>query len=108
MLAIFCMPDHVHILIGFKPNINLSDLVKDIKAGSSHFVNEKDWIRGKFRWQEGYGAFSYSADRMHYVINYILNQKQHHEKKTFRLEYAEFLKEFDVKYEEKYLFEFME
>jgi putative transposase len=108
MLAIFCMPDHVHILIGFKPNMNLSDLVRDIKAGSSHFVNEKNWIRQKFRWQEGYGAFSYSADRMYSVINYILNQKQHHEKTTFRSEYVEFLKEFDVKYEEKYLFEFIE
>jgi putative transposase len=108
LLAIFCMPDHVHILIGFKPNVNLSDLVRDIKAGSSHYINEKNWIMGKFRWQEGYGAFSYSSDRMHTVINYILNQKQHHSKKTFRSEYVGLLNEFDIKYEEKYLFEFVE
>ncbi len=107
-LAIYCMPDHVHILIGLKPNISISDLVRDIKAGSSLFINEKNWIMGRFRWQEGFGAFSYSRDQMRPVINYILNQKEHHSKTTFRSEYVKLLNDFDVKFEEKYLFEFVE
>lgn len=108
LLAIFCMPDHVHILVGLNSNMSISDLVRDIKAGSSKFINEKNWIIGKFRWQEGYGAFSYSLRQMHTVINYILNQKEHHQKTSFRSEYIGFLNEFEIKYDEKYLFEFVE
>lgn len=107
-LAIFCMPNHVHILVGLKPNISISDLTRDIKAGSSQFINEKNWVRGRFSWQEGFGAFSYSRTQMKPVINYILNQKQHHSKTSFRSEYLELLNDFDVKYDEKYLFEFIE
>src|SRR5689334_5183323 len=60
LIAIFCMTDHVHILIGIKPSISISDLVRDIKTGSSNFINDKNWVRGRFNWQEGFGAFSYS------------------------------------------------
>lgn len=108
LLAIFCMPDHVHILVGLKPSISISDLVRDIKAGSSQFINDKNWIKVKFRWQEGYGAFSYSLSHMDRVIKYILNQKEHHQRTTFRTEYVEFLNENEIKYDEKYLFEFID
>ena len=102
------MPDHTHVLIGLKPNIAISDLVRDIKAGSSKFINDQKWVRGKFNWQEGFGAFSYSKSQLNTVINYILNQEEHHHKKTFREEYIEFLEKFEIEFEEKYLFEFFE
>lgn len=108
MLAIFCMSDHTHILIGIKPSICISDLVRDIKASSSKHINDNRLIRGKFNWQEGFGAFSYSKSQINRVVNYILNQENHHKRKTFREEYVELLKKFDVKYDEKYLFKWIE
>jgi REP element-mobilizing transposase RayT len=108
LLAIFCMPDHVHLLIGLKPSQSISDLVRDIKAVSSGWINEKEWIKGKFNWQEGYGAFSYSKKELNNIINYILNQEEHHYKKTFKDEYIELLKEMEVTFEEKYLFNWTE
>lgn len=108
LLAIFAMPDHVHILIGMKPNISISDLVRDIKAGSSKFINESKWINGKFNWQEGYGAFSYSKSHLDNVIKYILKQEEHHKKQTFKEEYYSFLEKFEIEYDEKYLFEWIE
>lgn len=108
LLAIFAMPDHVHILVGMKPNIALSDLVRDIKAGSSKFINDSKWINGKFNWQEGYGAFSYSKSQLDNVIKYILNQEEHHKKQTFKQEYHSFLEKFEIKYDKKYLFEWIE
>lgn len=105
MLAVFCMPDHVHMLIGFKPAMSVSDLVRDIKANSSKFINEKKWVIGKFNWQEGFGAFSYSKSQQDDVVRYILNQEEHHKIKTFKDEYLDFLKKFEVEYDEKYLFE---
>ncbi|MBK6522223.1 MAG: IS200/IS605 family transposase [Sphingobacteriaceae bacterium] len=107
-LAIYCMPDHVHVLVSINPSISISDLVRDVKAGSSKFINEKNWIRGIFRWQTGYGAFSYGREDTRYVINYILHQKEHHSKTTFRSEYLDLLKKNEVTYEERYLFEFVE
>lgn len=101
----FCNPDHVHILVGLKPSQSISDLVRDIKASSSGFISEKGWVKGKFSWQEGYGAFTYSRSALDNVINYILNQEEHHKKKSFREEYLEFLKEYYVEYDEEYLFE---
>lgn len=98
------MPDHIHLLIGFKPNIALSDFVRDVKAGSSGFINEKKWLQGKFNWQEGFGAFSHSRSEIDRVVRYIQNQEEHHLKKTFREEYMEVLKDFQVEYDEKYLF----
>lgn len=108
LLAIFAMPDHVHLLVGMKPNISISDLVRDIKAGSSKFINESKWINGKFNWQEGYGAFSYSKSHLDNVIKYILNQEEHHKKQTFKEEYLAFLEKFEIEYDEKYLFEWIE
>ncbi|MEQ9424146.1 MAG: IS200/IS605 family transposase [Cyclobacteriaceae bacterium] len=77
------MSDHVHILIGLKPSIALSDLLRDVKNNSTRFINDNKWLHGKFSWQEGYGAFSYSHSQLDQVYNYILNQEKHHRKKSF-------------------------
>jgi REP element-mobilizing transposase RayT len=108
MLTIFCMPDHVHLLVGLKPSMAISSLVRDIKAGSSNLINDRNWVRGKFNWQEGFGAFSYSRSQIDGVIRYILNQEEHHKKNTFREEYLGLLKEFEIEFDEKYLFEWAE
>jgi REP element-mobilizing transposase RayT len=100
--------DHIHVFVGLKPSIALSDLVRDIKNNSSKFVNEKKWVNGKFSWQEGYCAFSYSYSQIESVYNYILNQEEHHKKITFREEYKEFLKKFEIEFDEKYLFNWIE
>jgi REP element-mobilizing transposase RayT len=102
-LAINGMPDHIHVFFGMKPVEALSDLIRDIKANSSGFINEKKWFRGKFHWQEGFGEFSYSHSQLNNVISYIKNQKNHHKQKSFREEYISFLKEFDIRYDEKYV-----
>ena len=107
LYAIYCMPDHTHILVSMKPDISISDLVRDIKANSSSFIKEKELVRS-FAWQTGFGAFSYSKSQTMNVVNYILNQPEHHKKKTFKTEYIEFLQKFEVEYEDKYLFEFYE
>jgi len=99
------MPDHIHAFVGLKPVMSISDLVRDMKNNSSNFVNDRKLVNGKFSWQEGYGAFSYSHSHIERVYDYILNQEQHHKKKTFKKEYLEFLKKFEVGYDEKYLFE---
>jgi len=104
-LAIYCNPDHIHILIGLNPKISISDLLSDIKANSSKFINEKKWLPDKFNWQDGYGAFTYSKSQIDYVIKYILNQYQHHKKKSFHEEYISILDKFKIVYDEKYLFE---
>ncbi|MGY6560798.1 MAG: IS200/IS605 family transposase [Luteibaculaceae bacterium] len=108
LLSIFSMPDHTHLLIGLKPTISISDLVRDIKAGSSKFINDSRWINGKFSWQEGFGAFSYSKSQIDNVIKYIQNQENHHKKQTFKEEYLDFLNKFEIDYDEKYLFEWVE
>jgi putative transposase len=108
MLSVFCMPDHAHLLVGMVPSISISDLVRDIKAGSSNFINDQEWVQCKFNWQEGFGAFSYSKSHIDNVVKYILNQEEHHKKKTFREEYINFLKKFEIDYNEKYLFEWIE
>lgn len=102
------MPDHIHAFIGLKPFISISDLVRDIKNNSSKWINDNRLIKGKFQWQEGYGAFSYSHSQIENVYNYILNQEEHHKIKTFREEYVEFLKKFEIDHREKYLFEWIE
>lgn len=105
LLAIHCMPDHTHILVGLKPNMALSNLVGDIKAGSTNHINENRWVTGRFSWQEGFGAFSYAHSQLAAVIHYIQNQEEHHRHKGFREEYVEFLEKFQVAYEKQYLFE---
>lgn len=108
LLSIFCMPDHTHILIGLTTTIAISDLVRDIKTASGKFINDKKWVKGKFYWQEGYGAFSYSKSQLDSVVKYIINQEEHHKIKTFKEEYIEFLEKFEVEYDAKYLFEWLE
>ncbi len=105
ILAISCMPDHTHVFVGMKPDFCVSDLARDIKAGSSKFITEKRWVKGKFQWQKGFGGFSYSNSQLTHVISYINNQEDHHRKKTFKEEYFEFLKKFDINFDEKYLFD---
>lgn len=92
MLAVNCMPDHIHLFVGFKPVVLISDFVKEIKVESNEFINNKKWVKGKFSWQEGYGVFSYSHSHIDAVVKYILNQEKHHQKKTFKQEYFPFLK----------------
>ena len=99
------MPDHIHAFVGLRPAMAISDLVRDIKNNSSNFINDHKWVKRRFEWQDGYGAFSYSHSHIEKVYDYILNQEKHHKKKTFKQEYLEFLKKFDVEYDEKYLFE---
>jgi REP element-mobilizing transposase RayT len=108
LLAIFAMPNHIHILIGMRPNIALSDLVRDIKSTSSNFINSKKWVKGKFNWQNGFGAFSYSNSQLDRVIKYVLNQEEHHKRKSFKKEYLEFLLKFEIDYDEKYLFDWID
>lgn len=108
MLAINGMPDHIHFLIGMKPSCCLSDLVREVKKASTQFIAEKKFSKFKFNWQEGYGAFSYSQSQMDSVVKYIMNQKEHHRKQTFREEYVDFLKKFEVEYKEEYLFHWLE
>ncbi|MGF7079444.1 putative transposase [Mucilaginibacter sp. UYCu711] len=108
MLAVNCMPDHVHLFVGFKPTIAISDFVKEIKVESNEFINSKNWIKGKFNWQEGYGVFSYSQSHIDTVIKYVLNQEAHHQKKTFRQEYLGLLEKFEIPFEERFLFHFIE
>lgn len=105
LLAINGMPDHIHILIGMKPSCCLSDLVREIKKSSNTFIVEKKFSKFKFQWQEGFGAFSYSHSALGNVIEYISNQKEHHHKKTFKQEYTDFLKKFEIEFKDEYLFE---
>ena len=108
LLAINGMPDHIHFFIGMKPSCCLSDLVREIKKSSTEFITENKLCHFKFNWQEGYGAFSYSHSQLDDVIAYIRNQKEHHKTKTFKEEYTSFLKKFNIEYEDKFLFEWIE
>lgn len=103
LLAINGMPDHVHLLIGIHPAQSISDLMQDVKGSSSKWINEKKFLKAKFEWQGGYGAFSYSKSHVAAVIDYIKNQEQHHAVKTFREEYEGFLKLFDIEYDDIYI-----
>jgi len=105
LYAIYCMPDHTHILVSMNPDISISDLTRNIKANSSSFLKEKAFVN-QFSWQTGFGAFSYSKSQVDQVVKYILNQPSHHAIQTFRQEYFDFLKKFEIEYNEKYLFEF--
>ncbi len=106
LYAIYCMPDHAHIFTSIKPDVSISDLTRDIKSNSSSFLKEKKFVPATFSWQDGFGAFSYSKSQVPDVVNYVLNQPEHHRKKTFKEEYLDFLNKFGIEYDEKYLFEF--
>lgn len=103
LIAINEMPDHLHVFIGYKPHQLIPDLLKDIKGCSSKWINEKRFIRTRFSWQAGYGAFSYSHSQVDNVVRYIMNQGEHHKKKRFQEEYHEFLKSFNIEYDERYI-----
>ena len=106
LLSINGVSDHIHILIGLNPSMSISNIVRDVKNNSSKFINEKKWVLGKFQWQEGYGAFSYSRSQRPEIIAYIENQETHHKRTTFKEEYLKILKKFDVEFDDKYVFEF--
>ena len=108
MLAINGMPDHIHIFIGMRPSCCLSDLVREIKKSSNQYVNDLKLTPYPFKWQTGFGAFSYNHSQISNVIRYVMNQKEHHRKKTFHEEYVSFLNEFEISFEDKYLFEWIE
>ena len=107
-IAINGMPDHVHIFFSMSTSCRLSDLVREIKKATNQFINENKLSKRPFAWQGGFGAFSYSRSQMDRVVKYILNQKEHHAEKKFRKEYMELLKRFEIDYNEKYLFDWMD
>jgi putative transposase len=108
MLAINNVTDHLHMLVGFNTLMSISDFMEGVKSISSKFINEKQWIKGKFEWQCGYGVFSYSHSQIDQVAKYILNQQVHHKTSSFKEEYLDLLRQFDIKYVEKYLFDWIE
>jgi REP element-mobilizing transposase RayT len=108
LLAINGISNHIHIFIGMKPSCCLSDLVREIKKSSNVFVKENKLSKFKFSWQEGYGAFSYSHSQIDNVVKYVMNQKEHHRKVSFKDEYIDFLKKFEIEHDEKYLFEWID
>ena len=108
LIAINGMPDHVHIFIGLRPDMALSNLVREIKSASSNFINSKRWVKGKFSWQEGFGAFSYSDSQVSIVARYIENQEAHHANRSFKDEYLEMLGRFNVEFDSKYVFKWVE
>lgn len=108
LISINGMSDHVHILMGLRPAMALADLVREIKADSTNFINKKKWVRGRFSWQEGYGAFSYGHSQLDTIIRYIRNQETHHRRRSFKDEYLNLLKKFDIAFDDKYVFKFIE
>lgn len=108
LLAINGMPDHLHIFVGLNPKQSISALLQDIKSDSSTWINDQKRTTGKFEWQTGYGAFSYSHSHIDAVVKYIDNQEEHHRKRTFTEEYIDFLRKFDVPYDERYVFKPLE
>lgn len=103
-LAIYCMPDHVHFLVGLNPDQSIADLVQRLKAGSSKWLNENHLLAGRFEWQRGYGAFSYACSQLDQVVGYMLRQPEHHQRRSFREEYLELLERFGVEYDSRYVF----
>lgn len=103
--AVNSMPDHVHILLSIAPDLTTSDLVRDIKAGASKFINDNKWVPYEFHWQKGYGVFSCSQSSVDAVVKYIANQEEHHKKQSFQEEYLEFLKRYGIEFDLKYVFD---
>jgi len=103
LIAINSMPDHIHIFFGLSPSKCISDIVKDIKIASTDKI--KEWIKTNFHWQDGFGAFSYSRSQIDKVVKYIMNQEEHHKNHSFKEEYIDFMKNFGIKYDDKYLFD---
>ena len=108
ILAINGMPDHIHIFFGMKPSCQISELVREIKKSTNSFINDNKLLRFPFFWQEGYGCFTYHHSQLDRMIAYVMNQKQHHTKKTFKEEYIDLLNEFNIRFDERYLFDWIE
>ena len=108
MLAINGMSDHLHVFFGMRPTQSLSELLQDIKGGSSHWINDQKITPRRFEWQQGYGAFSYCRSEVEKVIAYIRNQELHHQRHSFLQEYKELLKEFEIDYDEQFIFKELE
>jgi REP element-mobilizing transposase RayT len=108
LIAINCMPDHAHVLLGLKPDDSVSDLVGKIKTGSTNHINTQRLIGCRFSWQEGFGAFSVSQSHLNGVIRYIQNQEEHHRRKTFHEEYLEFLNRHDIPFDKRYVFKLID
>lgn len=106
LIAVNGMPDHIHLFVGFQPSVSISDLVKDVKAYSSKFVNDEHFLPNHFAWQSGFGCFTHSHAQIDVVAQYIMHQKEHHRKKSFREEYLSILKKYSVSFDMKYVFEF--
>ncbi len=104
MIAINGMPDHIHMFIGYRPAESFSELVKVVKGESSKWITEQGDVNGRFSWQDGYGASSYSHSHIDRVYHYVINQKEHHQRKTFQEEYFELLNKFGVEYDERFIF----
>jgi REP element-mobilizing transposase RayT len=108
LIAINTMPDHSHIFIGMKPDTALSNLVRDVKRDSTNFINNEIRLPFKFQWQEGFGAFSCSHSQIDTIAKYIMNQEKHHRYKIFSEEYEGMLKEYAIKYDNRYIFEWLQ
>jgi REP element-mobilizing transposase RayT len=108
MLQINSMPDHIHILVGMRPEQSISSLIQTVKTESSKWIKDKKLCNSPFAWQSGYGAFSYSKSHVQNVVRYIQNQEAHHKKQTFLDEYRQFLKAFEIEYDERYIFKELE
>lgn len=107
LIAIYLNPDHIHVFFSYKNlKIAIPNLVKVVKTEATNFINEKKMVHGKFSWQEGYGAFSYAKSQKDLVTKYILNQGEHHKKRSFREEYLDLLNKFEIEFKDEYLFEF--
>ncbi|TVQ45478.1 MAG: IS200/IS605 family transposase [Saprospirales bacterium] len=106
-IAVYCNPDHTHLLVGLNPDTSPADLIGAVKSSSSNWINQQSFMKGKFTWQLGYGAFSYGRSQLDVVAKYVLNQKEHHKKRSFREEYLDLLNKFDVDYNEAYLFDWI-
>lgn len=105
-LAVNGWLDHVHVFFELPMTMSISDQMRVLKATSSKWINDNKLVKGKFSWQEGYGAFSYAKSQRDVVINYIKNQEEHHQKQSFKQEYLELLEKFEIPYDERYIFEF--
>lgn len=106
-LAIYCMPDHLHLLLGLHPDQSVADVVRELKSSSSAWVNTNQLLPHKFEWQRGYGAFSYAKSNVDNVVQYILNQPEHHRKTTFQTEFLALLTKFEIDYKPEYLFDWV-
>ena len=106
LIAINGTYDHIHILIGLKPHQSLSNLIQKIKTSTTNWINRTNLIKTHFSWQEGFGAFSYGHSQLNDIAQYIMNQKQHHRKSSFKEEYLTFLKKFNIEFKKQYLFDF--